>query len=71
MVKICMRGQCKKIEITPNNGEPTRCIVQIELDHYISLAYRRFDVQLFVPVEFATLLEVGLPVNVTLEQNGI
>jgi hypothetical protein len=70
VVKIYMRGQCKKIQIIPNNGEPTRCMVQIELEHYISLEYRRYDIQLLVPAEFATLLEAGLPVDITLEQDG-
>jgi len=69
VVKICLRGQCKNINTTPVNGEPARCMVQIELDHNISLAYPRYDIQLFVPAEFATLLETGLAVNLTLEQN--
>jgi len=70
MVKIWMRGQCKNIEIIPNNGEPARHSVQVELDGYISLEHRRCDIQLFVPAEFASLLEVALPINIILEQNG-
>lgn len=70
MVKICLNGKCKDIQLTPSNGEPSRCVVQIELNHILPLIYRRYDVQLFFPAELATLLEVGLPVTVTLEQNG-
>jgi len=70
VVKIFMRGRCKNVQVAPNNGEPTRCIVQIELDHHVSLQYRRYDIQLLVPTEFATLLEAGLPVSLIFEQNG-
>lgn len=69
MVKICLRGLCKEIQITPNNGEPTRCMVRVQLDHNSPLTYRRYDLQFFVPAEFASLLEVGLSVAVTLEQD--
>ena len=67
MVKICIRGQCKQIQIIPNNGEPTRCMVQVELDHHISLEY---DIELLIPIDFATLLEAGLPINIILEQDA-
>lgn len=70
MVKVCLKGRCKSIALTAENGEPTRCVVRVELDHNISAAYRLYDVQLFVPAEFATLLEVGQVLMVTLEQNG-
>ena len=70
MVKVCLKGRCKNIQLTPENGEPARCVVQIELDQNIPVAYRRHCVQLFVPAEFAALLEVGLPLTVTIEQNG-
>ena len=70
MVKICLRGTCKSIGIVPNNGEPTRCQIRLELDHNVSLEYHRYDIQLSVPTEFATLLDVGRTVTVTLAQNG-
>jgi hypothetical protein len=69
MVTICLKGQCKNIQITPNNGEPSRCEVRVELDHDIPITYRAYDIQLLVPVEFASLLEVGLPMTVTLDQD--
>jgi hypothetical protein len=50
------------------NGQPARCMVRIELDHSIPLEYHRYDIQLFVPTEFASLIETGLPVTITLEQ---
>ncbi len=70
MVKVCLKGRCRSIELTPLNGEPVRCTIRVELDHNVSAAYRLYDVQLFVPAEFAALLEVGLPLALTLEQNG-
>ena len=69
MVKICLRATCKDIGIVPNNGQPTRCGIRLELDHNVSLEYYRYDIQLFV-TEFATLLEVGRTVTMTPEQNG-
>jgi hypothetical protein len=70
MVKVCLKGICKNIQLTPDNGEPSRCVIRVELDHNNSSAYRLYDLQFIVPVEFATLLEVGLPLIVTLEQDG-
>jgi hypothetical protein len=70
VVKICLHGKCKNIQITPNNGFPARCEVQIELDHNLAPSYRPYDLQLLVPAELATLLEVGHQVTLTLEQNG-
>jgi hypothetical protein len=70
MVKICLRGTCKSIGIIPSNGEPTRCEIRLELDHNVSPEYHRYDIQLSVPTEFATLLDVGRTVTVTLAQNG-
>ena len=69
MVKINLRGKCKKIELTPDNGIPGRCMVRVELDYDISLMSDVHDIQLFVPIKFGSLLEAGLPVTVTLEQN--
>lgn len=69
VVKICLNGKCTNIQIIPENGFPSRCILQIELDRHLQLAYRPYDVQLFVPAELATLLEVGHPVTLTLEQS--
>ena len=70
MVKICLRGTCRAVGIVPTNGEPSRCEIRLELDHNVSLEYHRYDIQLFIPVEFATLLEVGRAVSLSLEQNG-
>lgn len=70
MLKICLQGECMNIEPDPNNGKPARCLVRVELDHNVPLTYDRYDIELFVPTEFATLLEVGQPITVTLEQNG-
>jgi hypothetical protein len=70
VVKICLNGKCKHIQITPNNGFPARCEVQIELDHHVGLEYRLYDIQLLVPAELATLLEVGRSVTLTMEQDG-
>lgn len=69
MLKICLTGKCKNVQLTPNNGEPARCLVHVELDHDIPLTYDRYDVHLFVPTEFATLLEIGSTVVLTLEQH--
>ena len=70
MVKISLRGECKNIQLTPTNCEPVRCVVRVELDHNTPLIYRRYDIHIFVPTEFANLLEVGIPVTVTLEQGA-
>jgi hypothetical protein len=70
VVKICLRGQCKNIQLTPSNCQPVRCEVRVELDHNTPLIYRRYDIQIFVPTEFANLLEIGIPVTVTLEQGA-
>ena len=70
MVKISLNGNCKDIQMIPNNGFPVRCRVKIELSRDIRLTYPVHDIELFVPTEFATLLEVGLPVTVTLDQTN-
>jgi hypothetical protein len=70
MVKICLRGTCTSIGIIPNNGEPARCEVRLQLDFNVSPVYHVYDIQLLVPTEFATLLEVGRTATITLEQNG-
>jgi hypothetical protein len=69
MVKICLRGECKNVQLATNNGESARCTVRLELDHLLPLTCHPCDVQLMVPTEFASLLEVGLPLMVTLEQS--
>ncbi len=69
MVKVCLRCKCKSIQVSANNGEPARCVIDVELDHNVSREYHLYDVRLLVPAEFATLLEVGLPLTLTLEQN--
>jgi hypothetical protein len=44
----------------------------VELDHNLSkLLYRPYDVQLILPIEFASLFEVGHPTAITVGQNGI
>jgi hypothetical protein len=70
MVKVCLQGKCKSIQLTPENGMPVRCVVWVDLDHNVPVAYERYDIQLFLPAEFASLLEVGWPLTVTLEQDG-
>jgi hypothetical protein len=51
-------------------AKPSGCEVRLELDHNVSLEYHRYHIQLLVPTEFATLLEIGRTVTMTLEQNG-
>lgn len=70
MVKINLRGMCKHVLLSPDNGVPAQSVVRVELDHDIPVTYESYDIRLFVPTEFATLLEIGLPITVTLEQNG-
>ena len=70
MLKVHLEGKCKDIVLTPDNGEPTRCSVRVELDHNVSRNYRLYDIQLLIPAEFATLLEIGLPLSLTLEQKA-
>jgi hypothetical protein len=36
----------------------------------VSLEFRRYDIQLLVPVEFATLLETNQMANITVEQEA-
>jgi hypothetical protein len=43
-------------------------VVRVELDHNIPVVFNRYDIQLFVPAEFANLLEVGVMLGITLEQ---
>ena len=45
-------------------------MIQVELDHNVSVAPALYDIQFLIPREFASLLEVGLPLSVTIEQNG-
>jgi hypothetical protein len=70
VVKISLRGKCNNIRLNPTNGEPARCEVCIELDHNVPLTYHLYDIRLYVPTEFANLLEIGLPIIVTLEQEA-
>ena len=70
MVKICLNGKCKDIQIIPNNGFPVRCRVRVQLSRDVLLTYPLHDIELYVPAEYATLLEVGLPLVVTLDQTG-
>jgi hypothetical protein len=65
MVKVCLKGICQNVQLTPENGQPVRCLIRVELDQNASRTYRLHDVQLLVPAEFATLLEVGRSVTVT------
>lgn len=69
MVKISLKGKCQDIQVTADNGQPARCMIQVELDHSIPLAFHLYEIKLLVPTEFATLLEVGDPVTLTLEQD--
>ncbi len=70
MVKICLNGKCKDIQIIPNNGFPVRCRVRVELSRDILLTYPLHDIELYVPEEYGSLLEIGLPLTVTLDQSG-
>jgi hypothetical protein len=70
MVKICLNGKCKDIRIMPNNGFPVRWMVRVELNRDILLTYPMHNIELYVPAEYATLPEVGLPLIVTLDQTG-
>jgi hypothetical protein len=70
MVKVCLTGRCTSIQPASHNGNPVHCVIQVEMDHSALHAYSSYDIQLSVPIEFAALVEVGLPVVVTLEQNG-
>jgi hypothetical protein len=69
VVRINLRGKCKNIEFTPDNGAPGRCMVRVELDYDDSPSYNLHEIQLYVPTKFGSLIEVGLPVTVTLEQD--
>jgi hypothetical protein len=70
MVKICLNGKCKDIQIIPRNGFPVRCKVRVELSRDIPMTYPLHDIELYVPAEFGSLLEIGLPLTVTLDQTG-
>jgi hypothetical protein len=69
MVKINLQGRCKNIRPTRFDSEPACCAIVVELDHSFSLPDSLYDVQLFIPAEFATLLEVDSPITFTLEQH--
>jgi hypothetical protein len=67
VVRISIRCECKNIRLSTTSGRPARSAVGIELNHNVPLTFGHYDIQLLVPAEFATLLEVGLPVTVTLD----
>jgi hypothetical protein len=69
MVSINLRGRCKSVELISRNANPGLCMVRVELDYDVSLTRHLHEIQLFVPTKFGTLLEAGLPVTVTLEQD--
>jgi hypothetical protein len=60
--------------VTPANSLPRqipfRGKVPVELNHGILLTCPIHEIELYVPGEYATLLEVGLPLSVTLDQTG-
>ena len=68
MVKVCLRGRCKNIEPATKNGKTARCRIGLQLHDGISFQDAR-DVELLIPAEYAALLEVGLSLTLTLEQN--
>jgi hypothetical protein len=71
MVTVRLNGKCTQIQLTPANGEPVHCLLNVELDRNpTTLQYRPYDVQLVLPVEFAALFEVGHTISITLDQNG-
>jgi hypothetical protein len=68
VVKINLRGKCKKIERVADIGIHGLCIVRVQLDSDVSSISHLHEIQFLVPAKFGTLLEVGLPVTVSLEQ---
>lgn len=71
MVTVSLYGKCTDIRLTPENGEPSRCQLTVQLDRsVVSFLYHPYDVQLILPVEFAALFEIGRPISVTLDQTG-
>ena len=71
MITLTLRGKCTDIRLAAANGNPTRCVVSVELDHnFAKLVYHPYGVQLTLPAEFATLFETGLAINLTLGQDG-
>jgi hypothetical protein len=31
MLKVCLKGRCKSVELISVNGEPSRCAIQVSL----------------------------------------
>ena len=44
MVKICLRGECKNVQLATNNGESARCTVRLELDAHQARAASRIAI---------------------------
>ena len=70
MVKICLNDKCKDIQLIPNNGFPVRCKVSVELSRDLRLTYPIHFIEVYFPMEYASLLEIGLPLTLTLDQTG-
>jgi hypothetical protein len=70
MLKICLDGKCKGLKMVVGNGFPSRCTVQAELGHEIPVVFPIYNIELSLPAELATLLEIGRSLTITLEQNG-
>ena len=71
MVTVTLNGKYSDIQLKPQNGEPERRQVNIQLDESLaSLRYRPDDVQLVIPCKFAGLVLVGHPISIALSQNG-
>jgi hypothetical protein len=71
MVTVTLNGKYSDIQLKPQNGEPERRQVNIQLDESLaSLRYRPDDVQLVIPCKFAALFLVGHPIRIALRQNA-
>ena len=47
-----------------------RCKVSVELSRDLRMAYPIHFIELYVPAEYGSLLEIGLPLTLTLDQTG-
>jgi hypothetical protein len=65
-----LEGRMPSQSAFPNNGERGRCMVMVDLDQNVPLTYHRYEIQQFMPAEFALLLDVGPSVRIALEQSG-
>jgi hypothetical protein len=70
VVKICLNGKRKDIQLIPNNGFPVRCKVSVESSRDLRLTCPIHFIEVYVPAEYASLLEIGLPLTLTLDQTG-